>query len=86
MDFVVPGRAGHLMLVEAKASRTVKPEMSAPLRRLAGALQARPGPERTLEMIVVHQPPRAGSASPALAPGVRALPWREFLETLARGR
>ena len=83
VDFVIPGRAGHLMLVAAKASRTVRPEMSAPLRRLAAALQARPGPERTLEMIVVHQPPRAGSASAALAPGVRALPWREFLETLS---
>ena len=86
VDFVVPGRAGRLMLVEAKAGRTVKPEMSAPLRRLAAALQGRPGPHRTLEMMVVHQPPRAGSASAALAPGVRALPWREFLQTLARSR
>ena len=30
------------------------------------------------------KPPRAGAMSDALAPGVRALPWRDFVDTLAR--
>jgi hypothetical protein len=31
-------------------------------------------------MLLVHQPTRAGVASPAIAPGVRALSWQELLD------
>jgi len=84
VDFIVPGRHGRLTLVEAKAGRTVRPEMATSLRRLAAAVRGRPGARRHLDLVVVHQPPRAGAMSDALAPGVRALPWRDFVDTLAR--
>ena len=34
------------------------------------------------EMILVHRPARAELASHAVAPGVRAIPWREFVTGL----
>jgi len=83
VDFIVPRRSGRLALVEVKAGRSVRPEMAAPLRRLAAAMRDRAGPRRAPELVVVHQAPRGGAASSALVPGVRALPWRAFLETLA---
>ena len=84
VDFIVPGRHGRLTLVEAKAGRTVRPEMATSLRRLAAAVRGRPGARRHLDLVVAYQPPRAGAMSDALAPGVRALPWRDFVDTLAR--
>ena len=84
VDFIVPGRYGRLTLVEAKAGGTVRPDMATSLRRLAAAVRGRPGARRHLDLVVVHQPPRAGAMSDALAPGVRALPWRDFVDTLAR--
>jgi hypothetical protein len=33
-------------------------------------------------MFLVHQSPHAGTPTQAVAPGVRALPWQEFLEEL----
>src|ERR1700716_3207460 len=33
-------------------------------------------------MYLVHQPPKAGVRTPAVAPGVRALSWRDFVEEL----
>ncbi|MCC7486629.1 MAG: ATP-binding protein [Burkholderiales bacterium] len=79
VDFVVPGRGGAVELVECKASRTVVPEMAGPMMRLAqafGSKRARPVP---VGMHLVHQPSPSGLRSPALAPGVRAEPWPEFL-------
>jgi len=79
VDFMVPGRSGAVRLVEAKASRTVTPNMAAPMLRLAEARRKRPGPRRSVEMFLVHRSPRSGVASRAVAPGVQALPWQEFL-------
>ena len=47
-------------------------------------LGKRPGRGRPPDLVVVHQPPRAGATTRALAPGVRALPGREFLDMIAR--
>jgi hypothetical protein len=33
---------------------------------------------------VVHQPAKDAPASTALAPGVRAVPWRQFIDELNR--
>jgi len=79
VDFVVPGKSGTVRLVEAKASRTVTPDMAAPMRRLAGAFRRRPGARRPVEMQLVYRPPRWPEGSRALAPGVQAIPWREFV-------
>ncbi|MGH8696910.1 MAG: ATP-binding protein [Burkholderiales bacterium] len=81
VDFLVPGRSGAVRLVEAKASRTVTPAMAAPMRRLAQAYRQRDS-RRRMEMLVVHRPPRAGVASRALAPGVQAVAWQDFVSDL----
>lgn len=74
--------ANSLRLVECQAGRTVLPAMAAPLRRLAEAIRRTRGRHATVEMTLVHQPSRAAGSLPAVAPGVRAMPWREFIETL----
>ncbi len=82
VDFLVPGRSGAVALVECKAGRTVTPAMAAPMQRLAEALK-RKRPEATpVAQFLVHREPKAGSPTHAVAPGVRALPWRRFLEEL----
>ena len=84
VDFVVPGSGGAPMLVECKAGRTVTPAMATPLRRLAEAM-GRGKPHRpSASLTVVHQPAKDEPASTALAPGVRALPWRPFIDELNR--
>lgn len=83
VDFVVPGRGGALSLVECKASRTVVPSMAAPLQRLAEAAKRRHrGAATKVEACVVHEAPDAGTTTTALAPGIRALAWRQFLRQL----
>jgi len=68
--------------VECKAGRTVTPEMAAPMRRLAEAFQRnRPGQTR-VDMTRVHQPVKSGTATRAVAPGGRAIPWPELLATV----
>jgi len=79
VDFVIPTPVGGLRLVETKAARTVTPSDAAPLRRLAAAWSAHPGPRGKAEMFLVHRPARVQSASHAVAPGVRAVPWQEFV-------
>jgi predicted AAA+ superfamily ATPase len=82
VDFLVPGRAGAVALVECKAGRTVTPSMVAPMQRLAAALKSRRAMAADTTMYLVHQPPLAGTATLAVAPGVQALPWQTFLGTL----
>jgi hypothetical protein len=79
VDFVVPGKGGTVRLVEAKAARTVTPGDAGSMQRLAAAWRKRRGAPGSVEMVLVHRPARAGGASHAVAPGVRALPWREFV-------
>jgi hypothetical protein len=77
VDFVVPIRRGRLLLLEAKASRTVRPEMADGLLRLGG-----PSRGREAERVVVFQGGRAGSETTVLRPGVRALPLADALALL----
>jgi predicted AAA+ superfamily ATPase len=80
VDFLVPGRGGSVALVECKAGRTVTPAMAAPMQRLAEAMKKKRPKGSAVDMFLVHQAPRSGVRTPAVAPGVRALPWRDFLE------
>ena len=82
VDFVIPGRGGALRLVECKAGRTVTPAMAAPMRRLADAAARSRAAGTRVDMFLVHQAPAAGSRVQAVAPGVRALPWRDFVAGL----
>jgi len=79
VDFVVPRRGGGVRLIEVKASSTVMPGMAGPMQRLAAAWRKRARGRGTVDMVVVHWPTRAGTSSTALAPGVRALPWQQFV-------
>jgi len=79
VDFVMPGKNGGLRLVEAKAARAVTPGDAGPMQRLAAAWSKRPGVRGRVEQVLVHRPARAGVVSRAVAPGVQALPWQEFV-------
>ena len=80
VDFVVPTGEGTFALVEAKATRTVRPELARGLE----ALGATAGRARSASY-VVHRGPRAGLDSNVLSPGVKALPLSDLLAAL-RGR
>lgn len=79
VDFVMPGRGGGLRLVETKAAKTVTPGMAGPMRRLAEAWNQQAHSRGEVAMCLVYQAPRAGTTSRALAPGVQAIPWQEFV-------
>jgi len=81
VDFLVPGRGGSVTLLECKAGRTVTPSMAAPMQRLAEAMR-RKGPAGTpVDMFLVQQAPRSRFDTEAVAPGVRAIGWREYVDT-----
>jgi len=82
VDFVIPGRGGLLWLVECKAVRTVTPSMAAPMQRLRDAVKKKRPKGTTVNMFLVHQPPKVKSRIEAVAPGVRALVWSDFLKEL----
>jgi len=82
VDFVIPGRGGLLRLVECKAVRTVTPSMAAPMQRLRDAVKKKRPKGTTVNMFLVHQPPKVKSRIETVAPGVRALVWRDFLKEL----
>jgi predicted AAA+ superfamily ATPase len=77
VDFLVPIRGGGLLLLEAKASRTVRPEMAESLVRLGAESRG-----RRLERVVVHRGGAAGAATTVLRPGVRALPLADTLSLI----
>ncbi len=79
MDFVAPLKGGGVRLIEVKASATVTPDMAGPMRKLAAGWRTRGGGRGSMDQVVVHWPARYGSPSHALAPGVRAVTWQEFV-------
>jgi predicted AAA+ superfamily ATPase len=79
VDFVVPARGGGVALVEAKASATVTPGMAAPMQRLATAWKEQSGTRGAVKMFLVHRVARVAQSSRAIAPGVQAVPWQEFV-------
>jgi predicted AAA+ superfamily ATPase len=82
VDFLIPRRGGALMLIECKAARTVATSDAAPMLRLAAALHAMRPHGTTPQMRVVHEAPAGDFFTSALAPGVRAEPWRQFVRGL----
>lgn len=76
VDFVVPGRAGRVTLVECKAGRTVMPEMAGSLRRLADAFARKS--RGSVESFLVHDAPALASTPVPAARGVLAVDWRSF--------
>lgn len=83
VDFVVPGKGGSVALVECKTSRTPTPAMAAPMQRLAAAMSTKRAKGTKVAMHLVHRAPKTAAATRALAPGVEARSWQDFLgETL----
>lgn len=80
VDFLVPGRAGAVQLIECKAGRTVTPAMAGPLLRLAKALGSRS--RHAAEPLVIHEAPAGGMVG-SPAPGVRAVDWRAYFGSRA---
>ena len=81
VDFVVPGSDGALTLIECKATATPVPSMAARMLHLAEAARKNRC-QRSVEMVLVHQSAKTSSKTTALAPGVRALPWPDFVASL----
>ncbi len=80
VDLLVPTGPGRLALIEAKATRTPRPESATALGRLAGAIRG-----YQLTQAVVHAGPRPHETS-ILRPGAIAVTVRDIPELLARGR
>lgn len=86
VDFLLPRRGGAVTLVECKSGRTVSPTMAIPMQRLAETIRKKRMEGTVHDLFLVHQDPKAGSASHAVAPGVRAMPWRSFIDILVQDR
>lgn len=82
VDFIVPGRGGSISLVECKAGRTVVPAMAAPMERLARAMKGKRLRRAPVAMYLLHQARETGIRTTAVAPGVRAMPWPDFVKAL----
>ncbi len=77
VDFVVPLPGDKLLLVEAKASRTVHAGMARPLQRVAAAVRG-----RQTRCVIVHRRPAAGPAMKTVAAGVEAVSIKELLDVI----
>jgi hypothetical protein len=54
------------------------------MQRLCEAFRRSSGARRKVEMSLVYRPPRTVFASRAVAPGVQALTWQEFVAEAPR--
>lgn len=79
VDFLVPRRGGRISLIECKASRTVTPAMAAPMQRLSEAIRKRRPAGTIVDLNLVHQASKTPAPTSAVAPGVRAWAWSDFL-------
>jgi len=79
IDFVVPAGHRRLVLVEAKASRTVVPRMGASLDRLAAAVK-----HYRLSRFLVYRPQGEAARLSALRPGVQAGDLERLLTLIGR--
>lgn len=82
VDFLVPGKSGSVSLVECKASRTVTPAMALPMVRLGEAFRSRRPEGVRTDMTLVHRRSIASPPTAAVAPGVRAMAWEEYVRGL----
>jgi hypothetical protein len=69
VDFIVPTGDRELLLLEAKASRTVVPAMAKPLERLAEGISG-----CKITKVLIYREGKEPAPSLALKSGVKALP------------
>jgi hypothetical protein len=77
VDFLLPRANAELWLIEAKASKTVRPDMAAPLLSLNRNL-----PKPAERMMVIHRKPRAHLPTIPVARGVEAFDIERFVREL----
>lgn len=77
VDFVIPQGADHLLLVEAKATKTPTPSMAAPMRRFADAVKG-----YSVDSMLVYSGAGDLPAGSTLAPGITAGPLSALLSKL----
>ena len=77
VDFIVPTGAQELVLIEAKASRTVYPDAAKSLLSLAQSIS-----NHETRCVVVHATTAEGQDDAALAPGARAMSTAGLLHVL----
>jgi predicted AAA+ superfamily ATPase len=68
VDFLVPGKNYKLILIEAKASRTLSPALAAPMARLKKSIS-----RYTVESFIVHLPSKTLTKWRALGGGVHSI-------------
>jgi predicted AAA+ superfamily ATPase len=81
VDFLLPRPGGALWLLEAKASKTVRPAMAGPLQALMRSVKTRP-----LRLMVVHRSSRSQPSTRAIAVGAEAVEIERFVQEINRGR
>ena len=73
VDFLVPKTGGRLLLIEAKATRTVRPAAAEALNKLKKSVTG-----HSVEAVLVHLPSEKGPSFSAVRPGVRAVAYRDI--------
>lgn len=81
VDFLIPRPNAKLWLVEAKATKTVRPSMSSSLIALQRALR-----KRSSRLLLVHQRSRSQVLTAAIAKGAEALDIEQFVKELIRDK
>jgi len=78
VDFVVPGGDQKLILLEAKASRTVWPETAESLSRLSKVIS-----NYKVDRFLIYRPSKGKESISALRPGIKALSIEKLLSALS---
>lgn len=78
VDFLVPRGDDEVELIEAKASRSVHPEMANSMLKLARAFATSTTDRRRVNMTVIHERSTSARAGSALVPGVKARVWQDY--------
>jgi len=73
VDFLVPKKGGRLVLIEAKATRTVRPESAEALAKLRKAVKS-----DAVDAVLVHLPAATGPSPAVIRPGVRGATFRDI--------
>jgi predicted AAA+ superfamily ATPase len=73
VDFVVPLGQRRLSLIEAKATRTVRPVLAQPIQRLRQAIK-----NHQTQAYVIYRPGKSADAISTLSEGVRAVSLRDL--------
>jgi predicted AAA+ superfamily ATPase len=78
VDFLVPGGDHKLILLEAKASRTVWPEIAESLSRLSRAVS-----NYNVDRFLIYRPSKGKEFISALRPGIKALSIEKLLAAIS---